>query len=543
MINKSYSFVVILSIISSFAVIANDTVDQLINRPELALPISNKKLVIAHNMTNIIRYKGHELEDSCDPEYYSSKGNITEKLGGLVQVIPLISDYLKDASLEEAVEFEMRAAKKCGIDGFQFYYTLRKRGPDDEIIKAFFRVAEREKIDFKFTFCPSHPSGLNEDLKIKEFSARMNAIFAEVGHDNPHWLRTPDGRLIMYLWYGEQIADIPVEKTKPEAFYVARAWDKLAKAIGEDVAYVFSINHEISKVDLEDYLDYFPATWIWTIPYTENYLGKRVAEACREKNRNFTGSTFGSFYTSKLLARGTWDMYHYARQAADAGIDNVERKGIVTGLSYNYRKLLEFAIDQDVSIINLITWNDYPEGHHLGPEINNNYGFSVLLNYYKSLWKHEPSPFADRDVAVTFFKKYRHNIRPDPFDIPLTNIAQAVPESEEDVIEVVSILPTAATIGVNGEFIHANEGITSNHFTHNPGSVDVSVSRNGIETLRFECPEWITGKPYRTDRLTYTFSSEFEHFHQYIFGDYPALYSTEYRPKDKPFIPLKSIKE
>jgi len=47
--------------------------DKLINAPELSLPISDKKLVIAHCMTNIIRYKGHKLEDSCDPEYIQLK--------------------------------------------------------------------------------------------------------------------------------------------------------------------------------------------------------------------------------------------------------------------------------------------------------------------------------------------------------------------------------------------------------------------------------------------------------------------------------------
>jgi hypothetical protein len=39
------------------------------NLPEYSLPISNKKLVIAQCMTNIIRYKGHEIEDSCNPDY------------------------------------------------------------------------------------------------------------------------------------------------------------------------------------------------------------------------------------------------------------------------------------------------------------------------------------------------------------------------------------------------------------------------------------------------------------------------------------------
>ncbi len=92
------------------------------NQDELSLPISNRKFVIAHCMTNIIRYKGHKFEDSCNPEYYSSEGNITASIGGLSQVLPMEDSLLKNASLDSAVAFEMRAAIASGIDGFQFYY-------------------------------------------------------------------------------------------------------------------------------------------------------------------------------------------------------------------------------------------------------------------------------------------------------------------------------------------------------------------------------------------------------------------------------------
>jgi hypothetical protein len=515
-------------------VLSAGIVDTLKNLPELSLPLTDQKLVIAHNMTDIIRFKNHDLEDSCDPEYYPPKGNITECLGGLVQVNVMEDRYLKDSTLEQAVEFEMRAARQCGIDGFQFYYPLRKRGPDDEIIKAYFKVADAKNIDLKFTFCPSHPSGLTEDIKIHEYAKRMNSVLDAVGRDNSHWLRTPDGRLIVYLWYGEQLADIPKDLNGlPYQFYIARALDRLAESIHEDVAYVLGINHDISKEELNACLDYFPAVWLWTLPYTDNYVGEMVAETCSERNRTYTGSVFSSFYTSKLLPPGNWNMYHFAIDAARAGINNVERRGIVTGLSYNFRKLFEFAIEKDVPIVNIITWNDYPEGHHLAPEVNHNFGFSILLNYYKSVWKHEPSPFADHDVAITFFKKYRHDIIPDPYNIPIVYIAKAVPESWEDSVEVVTLLTSDGEVVVNGVSKQVRKGLSSVKFDQNPGSVNVSVIRDGDKMIDYTCPEWITDKPYRTDRMIYCFSSEFENYHHAIFGDRPPLFSTEYNPDKK----------
>src|SRR5688572_24923065 len=85
-------------------------VDILKDLPQLSSPLSAKKLVIAHFMPAIIRYKGHKLEDSCDPAFYSPDNNISSPLGGLTQVKVMSDEYLSEVSLDEAVEFEMRAA-------------------------------------------------------------------------------------------------------------------------------------------------------------------------------------------------------------------------------------------------------------------------------------------------------------------------------------------------------------------------------------------------------------------------------------------------
>jgi hypothetical protein len=505
--------------------------DSLKNLPEYSLPLTGKKLVIAHCMTNIIRFKGHEFEDSCNPRYYSAKGNITSPIGGLTQVKPMDDSLFAAASLDEAVEFEMRAAIRSGIDGFQFYYTLGNRSWDD-IIEAYFRVADRKHIDFKFTFCVSHPFGSTEALKIAEFAGRMNGILDKVGRNNPHWLRTPDGRLIIYQWDGEPLADMPADKNGlPEQFYIARAYKRLANAVHERFACVFLINKEISADELNKFLDYFPATWIWTLPYDKNYIGNLVAAQCNLRHRTFTGSVFGDFYTSKLLKKGTWNMYHDAAAAVNAGINNIDRKQIITGLSYNFRELLEFGIKHDVPIINVITWNDYPEGHHLAPEINHNEGFSILLNYYKSKWKSLPSPYKGKDVAIVFFKKYRHTVIPHPFNIPVVSFQkETIPAGAEDNIEVITILSYKAVLKVNGKLAIVPAGLVSTKFPMQPGPVKVSVIRNKKLTVNFITPEAITDIPYRSDRITYTFSSEFKNFYKDLFNGFKPEYAHEYNP-------------
>jgi hypothetical protein len=508
--------------------------DELKNLPEYSLPLTNKKLVIAHNMTNIIRYKGHELEDSANPKYYLPIGNASASLGGLTQVKVMADSLMQNASLDDAVAFEMKAAIRSGIDGFQFYYVLGAKDWDN-IIKAYFRVAAQQKLDFKLTLCISHPDGGTEKEKVKEFADRINGIMKEVGRDNPHWLRTPDGRLIIYLWLGDGIADIPIDKEgKPNQFYIARAYKRLADAVNEKFACIFTINEQITEKKLNQYLDYFPATWIWTLAYNKNYIGNLVANTCIKRKRTFTGSAFGDFYTSKLLKKGTWDMYHKVEDAVKDGLSKVERRYLVTGLSYNFRKLLEFGIEKDVPIMNVITWNDYPEGHHLAPEVNHNYGFCVLLNYYKNLWKNQPTT-PSNDIAIVFFKKYKHGIKPSPYGIPVYNFQEgAVNQKVEDSIDVVTILQEDAILMVNGEKINVKKGLVSTKFSAKPGAVKVEIWRNNKQTLVITSKEWITSKPYRTDQLTYIFSSEDLAYHEYLFGKTPPIYSTEYNENINP---------
>jgi len=533
----SFSKFALLVIIALFFIEGSHAQDSLKNLPGYALPLTGQKLVIAHCMTNIIRFKGHPFEDSCNPDYYPEKGNITETLGGMNEVKPMEDSLLANAALDETVEFEMRAAKRSGIDGFQFYYVLGAYNWDD-IIKAYFRVAAAKHIDFKFTLCISHPKGSTEALKIAEFARRINGVMDEVGHNNPHWLRTPDGRLIIYQWLGEALADIPADKKGlPDQYYIARAYKRLADDVHERFACVYTINTAINRQNLDDILDYFPAVWIWTLPYsTHQYLGNMVADECEKRHRIFTGSVFPDFYTSKLLKKDTWDMYHSASDAVAAGMPNVERKYITTGLSYNFRKLFEFGIKRNVPIMNVITWNDYPEGHHLAPEINHNEGFSILLNYYKSKWKGLPSPYADRDVAVVFFKKYKHNVQPSPYNIPVKSFQpETIPAAWEDSIEVVTLLKTKSLLTVNGQTVKVAAGLASTRFKESLGPVTVSVSRNNKTTVHFSTPEAITDHPYRADRITYTFSSEFNRFYKDLYPGFVPQYSHEYNPGFKGF--------
>jgi len=522
----------LLSIFGAADLFAQD--DALANLPELSLPLTNQKMIVAHCMTHIIRFEGHEFENGCDPKYYP----ITPPVGGTSQVHVMCDSMLSHATLAEAVEYEMRAAKKCGIDAFQFYYP-----PDqpiaDSIIIEYFKVAQEKNIDFKFTFCicPFGLSAIDENQRLIQYAVRMNNILNVVGRDNPRWLRTPDGRLLLYMWYGEQIADVPADTHgRPSYYYVADAYKRLANACSDKFACLYAINADIDKSSLDDLLDYFPGVWLWTEAYEHKGEDAMIAAYCKKRKRTYAASIFDDFYTSKVLEPNNpdWKILDNAASEA-AGIGGMQRKYMAVGLSTTFRKQFEFAIKDNDQLINVITWNDFPEGHHLAPEVNHNFGFAVLLNYYKSVWEGKPNPFADHDVAIAFFKKYKSDVTPKPYKVSVQTIGETLPElpsktitAIEDSIEVVTILPSAAQLVVNGETIDVPAGLSTHRFKSQPGAVKVAVERNGVVTRSFVTPEWITDAPLRTDRLTYTFDTEFMDFFHAIFGDMPPMYSTQY---------------
>jgi hypothetical protein len=142
------------------------------------------------------------------------------------------------------------------------------------------------------------------------------------------------------------------------------------------------------------------------------------------------------------------------------------------------------------------------------------------------------SPYAGKDVAIAFFKKYKHNLKPNPFDIPVVSFQkETIPQSWEDSIEVITLLSSKAILTVNGETKNVGTGLVSSKFRMQPGPVIVSVTRNNKTTIQFTTPEAITDKPYRADRLTYTFSSEFDNFYKDIFNGFKPKYSYEYNPE------------
>lgn len=500
-------------------------------KQELELPITEKKRVIAHYMPAAVFFKGCRVPDNCIPAYASRDGAAAE-IGGLVQAVPMSGILRPGVSLDEAVEHEIRAAKLAGLDGFQFFYPFGGRGllkQYNHTISAFYRVAEEKFPDFRLTLCLCcSECKLDEAEAIERWSQSIRELLDEC-RESPAWLKTPDGRYLFYTWCPDGLVGSIETHHKtfrqPELIAdTASVYRRLADACGIRAAIIYHLRKHENKAVLKAALDHFPAVWGWTDSYAADDGWAEVAKECGLRNRTYTQTVYPDYYTSKLYNLDSHNMIHRLRDVLEVPFGKLGRETQNCGVTHVYRNLLDPAVELDPPLINVATWNDFGEGHHLAPEINHNFAFGVLLNHYKRRWLDLP---VEGEWTAVFYKKYSSDARPTTFDFHI-NEKKSCGESE-DVIELVTHLNSSAQLELSGQSLgRVDRGLYVKRVPIRSGSVLLQVKRAGKTVLSVKGDEWITDKPYRTDRLTYGKSSLFNFYFKTLYGDAEPPVSDEY---------------
>jgi len=511
------------------------------NRPELSLPIADRKRVIAHYMTGMIPTPLGEADHWMAPELYDPNGR-TAAIGGVYQTIPVtMLLYPKLPAMKDAALLEMRAAKALGVDGFNFYYPF---GPDeafrdryDSFILSFFDAAKENNLDFKLTICfaPYGGKDMTTAQKAELLGGHLGKMLKHTG-ESDHWLRTPDGRYLFYTWLADAILNEDLQgrhweiRDRPELLGKAAAvYDRIAKIAGVRGAFLYHLDQPSDPGIVEKALDYFPAVTGWVSAGEELETWKRVAQRCKQRGRTYVQEIHPDYYTSKVYRPNSYEMIFDPQEAAATGMDKIERHAHVLGLTQTFRDKLQMAVDLDSPLINFTTWNDYPEGHHLAPEINHNFGFALLLKHYLARWRGTDEGLPE-DTVIVFFKKYPSSVTPEPFDVPVATKKAVGGPGVEDGIEVVTMLASPGVLHVNDGPPHGvPAGLAVSRFQMQPGPVRARVERAGQIVAELTTPEWITWHPFRTDRLTYSFSSAFDRVYEQVYGkDAPKHTSMQY---------------
>jgi hypothetical protein len=433
--------------------------------------------------------------------------------------------------MAKVCEKDIRAAMLCGLTGFQFYYPFGEVGLIETYarrIQAYAEAVHRLGVDFKITLCfanADHP--MSEADKIQRWAPPTRRLLEATPPEV--WLKTPSGRHVFFAWMADGLADeisvaFNLHQNGEKVKYAALAYENLSKALGVETAFVQLILNYGPQSDpryLGELLNHFPALWGWCqldYSWDQGNIWDALAKTTRQRGREYTQTATLDFYSSKTFAKGTWRLIFDIQEALELGVDQQYRHTMDLELSKGFRQALERGIRQTSGLINIATWNDFAEGHHLSPDINHNFGFSVLLNYYKRRWLQPTLPPVEREALILFYKKYPSTAEPQ-FDYEMHHEG-VVPPSASDFIELVALLKASGSLYIKGQWVGDVEaGLQVVRIPTEPGKVWAEMRRRGEVVLRLDSPQPIVERPLRTDRTTYSISTERESYLQALFGE------------------------
>ncbi|MGI6495468.1 MAG: endo-1,3-alpha-glucanase family glycosylhydrolase [Kiritimatiellia bacterium] len=448
---------------------------------------------------------------------------------------PLVPDGM-NVSLEESADLEIRRALRGGIDGFAIDAWAGGDGAK-AVLDALFKVAEEKDYPFEITIC------LDAGIQANWGLADSIRYVVEKHGDSPKLARR-DGRPLIFGYLSSFVGfrhGAEVLKQKPEFENTAEnelhnerglrtteeGWQLMADGLLD----------MRKQVGTDLFLHWCMSAFFHNVPgATQDDLVRAAG---------FMGARFGA--VGEFLGGGaTHDRMAAAVKAAGAEwseplyfqYENIGWGGnrISNGMEI-LRDRWQHARDNDSTLIQFITWNDYTENTCLAPAYETRYAVLDLNAHYVEWWKTGTEPTPDHDKVYLSYRKYPKGATLFPF--------QAKQGDAGGVIEVVTLLTKPATmrlVGRDAEW-QAPAGLGWKQFPLTPGPVVAEVVRRnwlGLPRVvcRLESPEPVTDRPFREQNGMTCFSTEFMRHWQADFGDAePPLLRGEYADDDADGLP------
>ncbi|MBB6463094.1 glycoside hydrolase family 71/99 protein [Flammeovirga kamogawensis] len=487
---------------------------------DLSLPLFNKKMVMARNQPLYNFSKDLGLLSAM--KYDKLQGDDLDSLNGRYRTYtPMVSEMANPMSLEESVEYEMRAAKKMGIDGFKFiFYVAGNRYYIDKfvhVINAYFKVAKKENIDFKFSLALINAKNKSfRDNEIQRLLVyRISELFSSTDLSD-NWLKSPDGRIILFTQKPNFIIKDFWGIKDPKQFVndpskmkrIGDAYKDVAAKVGERIAFVYETSHPGSPAITNQILDNFPAVSanIYGQVYQPNISS--LQKVCKSRGREYIQEVFADLVGSQLMVKETGKKIN-ENSPLSKKISYKNTFLLVPGikLTTSYRNLLEESINREADFISLSSWNCYDEGSQVSPEVHHGFSYGILLKYYKKIWQKGTSASVE-ETAMVSYKQYPVASM-EAGQIELRKGMNYSSYEELDSIEVITILNSEADIYCNGNFLASGKaGINVNYAPLKMGTVKVTVKRGGSTILKIDTEKPIVKTPLRTDWQTNSYSTQ-----------------------------------
>ena len=480
------------------------------------ISFAGKKLVIAHHMNAALPAKSGGQDalayGSNTPTYRKEWSNI----GGRVRDMSITNlyDFPHSKSVKEQIAWEVKVAKRAGIDAFAFYGTLPQRKAHlFEYMKA------AKGTGFKITLCQSGGE------RGSKYEAATEALKSLVEKDKSmNTLLRVDGKLLLLTYggnWGKTVEEMiakrnDLEKRVGTPMLVMYAPFSITPAghIRNNpikIAELYAAERKKISALLKGSFDGLSPFVI--VPEERTEADCRFwMELCKQYGKLYYQSVSLQFHSPKYMThppvgdeiwKRSWDI-------AKDGADGVQ----------------------------LVTWNDWGETTGMAPGISVNYGLHDMLKHRSHRFKTGESK-SKEDKAWVMYYRYPSTATPKLFPQKRLDRSTGQPRkfrsAKHDFIWVKTSLTSPAIITCQGrgkKNVDAGENLTS--FPLTPGPVKITITRNGEIVKTLSPPEIVTDKPWRVDHSLIVFGSdadELKYRKQDFPGQIPRYYS-EYGDDD-----------
>jgi len=492
--------------------------------PKPLRPPDRPKKVFAHYMGCFPTGSfTHGMQATAGETMHDDRGVDACRHGGVVRNFPLLPQQPK-LTPEESADLEIRRAMRIGIDGFAVDAWAGGDGAK-KVFETLLKVAAAKNYPFEVTVCLDPAC----DGKLVE---TVQEVLDRFG-DHPKLARR-DGKPLIFTYslYGraglagavdERIPDVDRERELNRLGTTELGWHlfgqyyrQAEEAVGQPIYYTADINYFFLNAPKDLVTPDMPARSAAAIArhvpvlstfgfYGFNGKHSEVGKAVREAGAEWGWAggmhqkeSFFEVFTPKATdwLRGIW---------AD-------------------------TIADDVTLMQIVTWNDLNENTGIAPAYNSRYTIYDLTGYFIEQWKTGKPPAVDRDRVYLTYAKYPNDAKSWPFKIR---------DRRDRALEVLTILTAPATVRLPGRDIEYESpaGMHVKQFPVTPGPVIAEVVRGGTVAVRLESPEPITDRPFRQDVGLVCWSTEEERNWKADFGDTPMLRYAEYGDADGDGLP------
>ncbi len=426
-------------------------------------------------------------------------------------------DPTRALSAEESADLEIRRALRIGIDGFAIDAWAGDKDAR-RVLDVLFKVAEEKDYPFELTICIDPVCGGNIVDSVKELLA---------AHGQSPKLARRDGRPLIFgyqsIWTGynhlARVASERVDRLRAEPIgwhILGQSLTEAARQVGQPVYYHYCLSWFFLNVEPR----LLPKD---ALTQAAGVLG-RYADALG--GFGYLGSQQPAIARAVRASGAEWSLPVGMFQKENIPFECAIPKGT------DWMHWGQAALEQDATLIQIVTWNDYGENTCIAPAYNTRYTLYDLTGYEIALWKTGKAPAPDRDRVYLIYRKYPPQSKVFPFHAMFPGV-------EGGVIEVLTILPKPATVRLPGRAIdfEAPAGFHRRQFPVTSGPLVAELVRDGQVQLRLESPEPITDAPFREDNGLVCWSSEEARLWKEDFGATPPFWYSEYGDGDGDGLP------